>query len=147
MVAEVVGWVVGSVACVTQDMQDSCEEAQHLGHPMIPAPAPPSTSPRQVVHEFVTKIIQVFDCKVARHGNMIVGKTGSGKSEAWKCLQRALARLKKDEPDDERYQKVVAMVVVGGWWLVVGGGCAWLWHVRGQCSCCTYLLLFCALYA
>jgi dynein heavy chain len=47
----------------------------------------------------------VFDCKVARHGNMIVGKTGSGKTEAWKCLTRALARLKKDEPDDERFQK------------------------------------------
>jgi hypothetical protein len=30
----------------------------------------------QVVPEFVTKIIQVFDCKVARHGNMIVGRTG-----------------------------------------------------------------------
>ena len=57
----------------------------------------------QVVAEYITKIIQVFDCKVARHGNMIVGKTGSGKTEAWKCLQRALARLKKEEPDDERY--------------------------------------------
>ncbi len=41
----------------------------------------------QVVPEYVTKIIQVFDCKVARHGNMIVGRTGSGKSEAWKALQ------------------------------------------------------------
>ncbi|GFH10191.1 dynein-1, subspecies f, partial [Haematococcus lacustris] len=60
----------------------------------------------QVVPEYITKIIQVFDCKVARHGNMIVGKTGSGKSEAWKALQRALARLKKEEPEEERYQKV-----------------------------------------
>ncbi|GIM07381.1 hypothetical protein Vretimale_11536 [Volvox reticuliferus] len=60
----------------------------------------------QIVPEFVTKIIQVFDCKVARHGNMLVGRTGSGKSEAWKCLQRALGRLRKEEPDDERYQKV-----------------------------------------
>ncbi len=59
-----------------------------------------------MVPEFVTKIIQVFDCKVARHGNMLVGRTGSGKSEAWKCLQRALGRLKKEEPDDERFQKV-----------------------------------------
>ncbi len=54
----------------------------------------------------MVKIIQVFDCKVARHGNMIVGKTGSGKSEAWKCLQRALARLRKEDPEDERFQKV-----------------------------------------
>ena len=46
----------------------------------------------QVVPEFITKMVQVFDCKVARHGNMIVGKTGSGKSTAWKCLTRAMAR-------------------------------------------------------
>lgn len=66
----------------------------------MPPPQP------QIVPEFVTKIIQVFDCKVARHGNMIVGRTGSGKSEAWKCLQRALGRLRKEEPDDDRFQKV-----------------------------------------
>ena len=59
----------------------------------------------QVVPDFVTKIIQIFDCKVARHGNMIVGKTGAGKSVAWQTLQRALARLKKEEPENEQYQK------------------------------------------
>ena len=59
----------------------------------------------QVVPEFVTKIIQIFDCKVARHGNMIVGKTGAGKSVAWQTLQKALARLKKEEPENEQYQK------------------------------------------
>ena len=63
----------------------------------------------QVVPEFVTKIIQIFDCKVARHGNMIVGKTGAGKSVAWQTLQRALARLKKEEPDNEQYQKARAL--------------------------------------
>jgi len=52
------------------------------------------------VPEYITKIVQVFDCKVARHGNMIVGKTGAGKSEAWKCLTRAMARLKKENIDD-----------------------------------------------
>jgi dynein heavy chain len=31
---------------------------------------------------------------------MIVGKTGSGKSEAWKCLTRAMARLKKEGLED-----------------------------------------------
>jgi len=56
----------------------------------------------------VTKIIQIFDCKVARHGNMIVGRTGSGKSTAWKALTRAMARLKKEDVQDERYQKVCA---------------------------------------
>ncbi len=37
---------------------------------------------------------------------MIVGKTGSGKTEAWRCLQRALARLKKELPEDDRHQRV-----------------------------------------
>lgn len=60
----------------------------------------------QVVPEFVTKIIQIFDCKVARHGNMIVGKTGAGKSVAWQTLQRAMARLRKDGHESEQFQKV-----------------------------------------
>jgi len=60
----------------------------------------------QVVPEFVTKIIQIFDCKLARHGNMIVGRTGSGKSTAWKCLQRAMAKLSKAHPEEEQYQRV-----------------------------------------
>ena len=56
--------------------------------------------------EFVTKIIQIFDCKVARHGNMIVGKTGAGKSVAWQTLQRAMGRLRKDGHESEQFQKV-----------------------------------------
>ena len=60
----------------------------------------------QIVPEFITKIIQIYDCKVARHGNMIVGKTGAGKSVAWKCLQRALGRLVKQFPEVETYAKV-----------------------------------------
>ena len=61
----------------------------------------------QVVPEFITKIIQIFDCKVARHGNMIVGKTGAGKSVAWQTLQRAMGRLRKDNHESELFQKVI----------------------------------------
>ena len=56
--------------------------------------------------EFVTKIIQIFDCKVARHGNMIVGKTGAGKSVAWQTLQRAMGKLRKNNHESEHFQKV-----------------------------------------
>ena len=61
---------------------------------------------QQPVPEFVTKIIQIHDCKVARHGNMIVGKTGSGKTEAWKCLQRTLGKLKAAYPEVDSFQRV-----------------------------------------
>jgi hypothetical protein len=37
---------------------------------------------------------------------MIVGKTGSGKSEAWKCLQRTLGKLKAAHPGVESLQAV-----------------------------------------
>ncbi|KAL0040883.1 hypothetical protein WJX79_008591 [Trebouxia sp. C0005] len=65
----------------------------------------------QVIPEFVTKIIQIFDCKVARHGNMIVGKTGAGKSVAWQTLQRAMGRLRKDAHESEQFQKVQVHVI------------------------------------
>lgn len=55
--------------------------------------------------------MQVFDCKVARHGNMIVGKTGAGKTVAWKCLQQAMAKLKETHSHDERYQKVHVHII------------------------------------
>ena len=53
-----------------------------------------------------TEVLQIFDCKVARHGNMIVGRTGAGKTVAWRTLTRALAALKESHPTDERYQRV-----------------------------------------
>ena len=55
---------------------------------------------------FNKKIIQIYDCKVARHGNMIVGKTGAGKSVAWQCLQRTLGVLHGMFPNEEHYAKV-----------------------------------------
>jgi hypothetical protein len=58
------------------------------------------------VPEFVTKILQIHDCKVARHGNMIVGRAGSGKSTAWRCLQRTLGKLAAVFPDNEAFQRV-----------------------------------------
>ena len=47
----------------------------------------------QVEPKLVTKVIQLYESKNTRHGNMIVGRTGSGKSTCWKMLQAAMTRL------------------------------------------------------
>ena len=60
----------------------------------------------QVVDDWIVKIIQIFDRKVARHGNMIVGKTGAGKTAAWKVLKAAMAQLCEDGAGEGEFQKV-----------------------------------------
>jgi len=61
----------------------------------------------QAVDAWISKIIQIFDCKCARHGNMIVGKTGSGKTRAWEILIKAMARLKRTQHgQNEQFQNV-----------------------------------------
>jgi len=60
----------------------------------------------QPVDAWISKIIQIFDCKIARHGNMIVGKTGSGKSRAREMLIKAMARLKSRGVQGEHFQNV-----------------------------------------
>lgn len=47
----------------------------------------------------ISKIIQLYETKVSRHGVMIVGETGSGKSTIWKMLQATMIRLAKTSPD------------------------------------------------
>jgi dynein heavy chain, axonemal len=42
---------------------------------------------------------------------MIVGRTGSGKTVAWRTLTRALAALKESHASDERYQRVHPYII------------------------------------
>eukprot|EP00210_Caulerpa_lentillifera_P007994 g7633.t1 len=65
----------------------------------------------QIVDNLVSKIIQIFDCKMSRHGNMIVGKTGSGKSTAWRVLQQAITELHLKNPHSTHYSKVNVHVI------------------------------------
>ncbi|KAI8923518.1 dynein heavy chain and region D6 of dynein motor-domain-containing protein [Entophlyctis helioformis] len=53
----------------------------------------------QAVDGMVTKIIQLHETKTSRHGVMIVGETGSGKTTVWKVLQGTFARLSKTAAD------------------------------------------------
>ena len=51
---------------------------------------------------FVQKILQLYDTIQVRHGLMIVGPTGGGKSSNYRVLQRAMSSL----AHQERFEKV-----------------------------------------
>jgi dynein heavy chain len=53
----------------------------------------------QPIESTFTKVIQLYETKCSRHGVMIVGETGSGKSVSWKLLQATLNRLAKSNPE------------------------------------------------
>ncbi|XP_063305793.1 dynein axonemal heavy chain 2 [Pelobates fuscus] len=50
-------------------------------------------SGKQITPFTVTKIIQLYETKTSRHSCMIVGRTCSGKTTTWRCLQAALCAL------------------------------------------------------
>jgi dynein heavy chain len=43
----------------------------------------------------IDKILYLYDTKKTRHGVMVVGRSGSGKSTAWKTLKNSMTRLKQ----------------------------------------------------
>lgn len=49
--------------------------------------------------EQIKKMIQLFDSKNTRHGNMLVGTSMSGKSTCWKILKNAMNTLNKTIPE------------------------------------------------
>lgn len=56
----------------------------------------------QEVLLFNQKIMQLYDTIQVRHGLMIVGPTGGGKTSNWKVLQKAMTSLR----DQEQFEKV-----------------------------------------
>lgn len=57
----------------------------------------------------ILKIIQTFEANACRHGNMLVGRTMTGKSTAWRTLQMAHNSLKKQ--NKPTWEKVVTYVI------------------------------------
>jgi len=55
----------------------------------------------QCVPEFLLKCIQLYEMTVVRHGMMLVGPTGGGKSRVLRVLQGAISKLKGVEEDFE----------------------------------------------
>jgi dynein heavy chain len=56
--------------------------------------------------EFITKIIQLLETMTVRHGNMLVGTTGTGKTTVAKILANALQALWKAGEIDDWYKPV-----------------------------------------
>eukprot|EP01022_Parablepharisma_sp_SALTPOND_P014052 TRINITY_DN188_c0_g2_i1.p1 TRINITY_DN188_c0_g2~~TRINITY_DN188_c0_g2_i1.p1 ORF type:complete len:4549 (-),score=684.34 TRINITY_DN188_c0_g2_i1:241-13887(-) len=56
--------------------------------------------------DFVKKVIQLFETLLVRHGIMIVGETGTGKTTCCSCLARSLTEL-EGHTDDPMHKKVV----------------------------------------
>eukprot|EP00727_Mastigamoeba_balamuthi_P012891 m51a1_g8224 putative dynein heavy chain axonemal (4742) ;mRNA; r:111319-133683 len=49
----------------------------------------------QPVPTFITKVLQMYDTMLVRHGLMLVGLTGSGKTGLYRCLMSALNMMNK----------------------------------------------------
>jgi len=52
----------------------------------------------QAKPELINKVLQLYDSKNTRHGNMLVGSALAGKSTCWKILYKSLNQLNKSDP-------------------------------------------------
>jgi dynein heavy chain len=57
----------------------------------------------QCSEPFLTKVLQLYDTTVVRHGLMLVGPAGAGKTMNYKVLAKACSKL----GDTENYEKVI----------------------------------------
>ena len=60
----------------------------------------------QRVEGFIQKCIQLYDVTVLRHGLMLVGPTGGGKTQCYKTLQKAITAI----ADGDKYLEVMTLI-------------------------------------
>jgi dynein heavy chain len=48
----------------------------------------------QAINPFITKVLQLFDTLNVRFGSMIVGPSGSGKSQCYRVLAESIIHIK-----------------------------------------------------
>ncbi|XXQ31513.1 AAA+ ATPase domain-containing protein [Plasmodiophora brassicae] len=58
----------------------------------------------------IQKIVQLYESKRTRHGNMVVGEALSGKSTAWRILAKTLSTMAATSTDD-RVRRVESFVI------------------------------------
>ena len=64
-----------------------------------------------VVPAIVDRIIQLYDTLKVRHGVMIVGPTGGGKTTSYEILAVALTKLRESNHSNQDYQKIQTFVL------------------------------------
>ncbi|RKP19398.1 hypothetical protein ROZALSC1DRAFT_14025, partial [Rozella allomycis CSF55] len=66
----------------------------------------------QPVESFIKKCIQLYETTIVRHGLMLVGPTGGGKTCCFKVLAKAMSSLKgKKSPNDENFENVKTFIL------------------------------------
>ncbi|KAJ3068328.1 Dynein heavy chain 6, axonemal [Podochytrium sp. JEL0797] len=65
----------------------------------------------EVVDSSITRICQLYETMKIRHGVMLVGPTGGGKTTCYEILRDASTRLKEKYPNNPDFQKVKTWVL------------------------------------
>jgi dynein heavy chain len=65
----------------------------------------------EIVDAFVRRICQLYDTMKIRHGVMLVGPTGGGKTTCYEVLQEACSLIKEKKPSQQDFQKVKTWVL------------------------------------
>ncbi|KAI9333548.1 dynein heavy chain and region D6 of dynein motor-domain-containing protein [Obelidium mucronatum] len=65
----------------------------------------------EVVDSFITRICQLYETMRIRHGVMLVGPTGGGKTTCYEILREANTRLKDRYPANVNFEKVKTWVL------------------------------------
>ncbi|CAL1548304.1 unnamed protein product, partial [Lymnaea stagnalis] len=65
----------------------------------------------QVVESQIIKVIQFLETMIVRHGVMLVGPTGGGKTTIYKILERTLTNLYNMQVENDFYQPVHVYVL------------------------------------
>ncbi|KAI9348792.1 dynein heavy chain and region D6 of dynein motor-domain-containing protein [Zopfochytrium polystomum] len=65
----------------------------------------------EIVDAFISRVCQLYETMKIRHGVMLVGPTGGGKTTCYELLQDACGRIKEKHPSSPDFQKVKTWVL------------------------------------